>query len=68
MSFDNGNAETLTLDETGSVTFDINNEGITVFDKNNNNITGQCGISKPTKCNGSSDGCTVSEGTATFTK
>ena len=68
MSFDNGNSDTVTLDDTGSATYDVSNEGITVFDKNNNNITGQCGISRPTKCNGSSDGCSVSDGTATFTK
>ena len=67
MSFDNGNAETLTLDDTGSVTFDTN-VGITIFDKNNKNITNQCTITKPTRCNGSSDGCSVSDGTATFTK
>ena len=67
MSFDNGNAETLTLNEEDKATFDLD-EGITIYDKNNDNITSSCTISKPTKCNGSGDGCTVSDGVATFTK
>ena len=67
MSFDDGNSDTLTLDDTGSVTYNLN-VGITVFDKNNDNITSACNISTPTKCNGSSDGCTVAGDVATFTK
>ena len=67
MSFDNGNADTLIIDESGKVSTSVNT-GITVYNLNGYNVTSSCKITNPTKCKGNTDGCSISNGEAIFTK